>query len=127
MRRQWRAVRIQFPVLIVAVSSVQTDGKAGEFVFRFEVTGYPGVAPEVRIWDPDHDAALPADRRPKGSERTASAFKNWGQETVYRPWDRHAGAHSNWNQQHPDLAWNPSRDLAFILGDLHALLNLGAG
>src|SRR5438876_259286 len=83
--------------------------------------GFPGAAPAVRIWDRETDTLLAPDRRPKGSARVQEAFKAWGNETVYRPWDRFAGAHNNWARDFPALAWHSGRDVAFILEDLHGL------
>lgn len=122
LRKRWRQVLYDFPILIVAVSAIEPDGAASEYCFRFELSGFRGAAPEVRIWDLDTNSNLAAELRPKGSRRLAEALKSWGSDTVYRPWERHAGAHNNWAQSYPELAWNPRRDLTFILEDLHGLL-----
>lgn len=125
-RGYWRQVSFDFPILIIAVAAVEPDGSSSEYFFRFELTGFPGTAPEVKIWDPKANALLAADRYPKGSNRVTEAFKRWGNETVYRPWDRHAGAHGNWATVYATLAWKPERDLIFILEDLHGLLTSNA-
>ena len=124
-RGQWRKVSYKFPVLIMAVSAVDLQGKRCEFYFHFELSNFPGVAPEVKIWDLDAGALLPDARRPKGSPRVIEAFKSWGSGTVYRPWDRHGLGHNEWASKHPELAWHAKRDLSFILEDLHGLLNPG--
>lgn len=126
LRKQWRLISYDFPLLVMAVSSVEPDGTPGEYSFRFELTGYPAVAPAVQTWDCATNALLPAERRPSGSPRVREAFKSWGPDTVYRPWDRNAGAHGNWTQNYPELAWNSQRDLTFILEDLHGLLTSNA-
>jgi hypothetical protein len=126
IRGQWRKISLDFPVLIVAVQAIEPDGRSSEYFFRFELTGYPGMAPEVKIWDCNTATVLAPDKRPKGSSRVTEAFKSWGSETVYRPWDRYAGPHNNWTTSHPDLAWHSGRDLAFILEDLHGLLTSNA-
>lgn len=125
-RRQWRIVSYQFPILILAVAAMEPDGAASEYSFKFELTNFPGTAPEVRIWECAANAVLPGHRRPQGSQRVRDAFKVWGNDTVYRPWDRQAGAHGNWSSTHPDLAWHAKRDLTFILEDLHGLLTSNA-
>jgi hypothetical protein len=125
-RGHWRQVSYAFPVLIVAVLAIEPDSSSSEYSFRFELTGFPGTAPEVKIWDCATDALLPTGKRLKGSNRVAEAFKSWGSETVYRPWDRHGGTHNNWATAHPVLAWHPKRDLAFVLEDLHGLLTSNA-
>jgi len=80
----------------------------------------------ARVWDLATNALLAADRRPRGSTRVAEAFKAWGGGTVYRPWDRLAGAHGDWATNYPTLAWNPKRDLTFVLEDLYGLLTSNA-
>jgi hypothetical protein len=121
-RGYWREVSYAFPILVISVAAVEPDGNSSEYFFRFELTEFPGTAPDVRIWDSETDALLTFDKRPRGSHRVTEAFKSWGNETVYRPWDRAAGAHGNWTTSYPDLAWNARRDLAFILEDLYGLL-----
>jgi hypothetical protein len=121
-RGRWRKVSYEFPVLIVAVAAAEPDGTASEYFFRCELTGYPGKAPEVHIWNCEAKAVLAENKRPKGSQRLTEAFKSWGNGSVYRPWDRNGREHNNWATAHPDLAWHPKRDLAFILEDLYALL-----
>lgn len=126
IRRYWRQVSYEFPVLILAVLAVEPDGSPSEYSFRFELTGFPGTAPEVKIWDCKANDVLPQDKRPKGSERVTKAFQVWGPGTVYRPWDRHSSGHNNFARDFPDLAWHPKRDLTFILEDLHGLLTSNA-
>lgn len=125
-RGYWRQVSYAFPILVVAVAAIEPDGSHREYRFQFELTGYPGAAPEVRIWDLASNTLLAPDQRPKGSTRVTEAFKAWGGGTVYRPWDRLAGAHGNWATNYPTLAWNPKRDLAFVLEDLYGLLTSNA-
>jgi hypothetical protein len=115
-------VSYEFPILIVVIAGIEPDGKDSEYFFRFELTGFPGIAPESKIWDVATNTLLPTNKRPKGSHRVIEAFKSWGSESVYRPWDRHGGPHNNWTSTHPELAWHPKRDLTFILEDLHGLL-----
>jgi hypothetical protein len=128
VRKLWRKVSYDFPVLTIAVTAVEPDGSASEYFFRFELSDFPGVAPAVQIWDCEKNALLAENRRPKGSKRVVEAFKNWGpnKDTVYRPWERTSGAHNNWAQSHPELAWHSKRDLTFILEDLHGLLTSNA-
>jgi hypothetical protein len=126
IRDQWHQELYLFPVLVIVVAALEPSGSKGEYSFRFELSGFPGAAPEVRIWDRNSNRALVHDRRPKGSARVVEAFKPWGPDTVYRPWERHSGAHNGWASKYPKLAWHPKRDLAFILEDLHGLLTSNA-
>lgn len=121
-RGHWRKVSFEFPVLVMAIAAVELDGTASEYFFRFELTGFPAAAPEVKIWDPEAKTLLAGSRRPKGSHRVTEAFKSWGSETVYRPWDRCSGPHNNFATVHSELAWHAKRELTFILEDLHGLL-----
>ena len=127
VRGHWRQVSYSFPVLTMAVAAIEPDRSGSEYVFRFELTGFPGTAPEVQIWDCDANAVLAQNRRPKGSARVLEAFKVWGPGTVYRPWERQSGAHNEWAKKYPELAWHPKRDLAFVLEDIHGLLISNAG
>ena len=126
VRGQWKRVSYEFPVLIMAVAAIERDGESSEYFFRLELSGFPGAAPDVKIWDLATLAVLAADKRPKGSERVTKAFQVWDGATVYRPWDRLSSVHNNFARDYPDLAWHPKRDLAFILEDLHGLLSSNA-
>lgn len=121
-RGQWRLISNNFPILLVAVAATEPDLSKSEYCFRFELTGFRATAPEARIWDLKTNELLAPNRRPKGSARVVEAFKAWGSGTVYRPWDRLAGAHSDWAQRFPTLLWHPKRDLVFPFEDLHGLL-----
>lgn len=126
-RGHWRQVSYEFPILIMTVAAIEPDGSSSEYCFRFELTGFPGAAPEVQIWDLATNALLEQTKRPKGSDRVVKGFQVWPPNTtVYRPWDRHSGAHNNFAKSYPDLAWHPKRDLTFILEDLHGLLTSNA-
>lgn len=123
VRGLWRLISLEFPVLMIGIAATEADGTASEYFFHFELSGYPGIAPEVFIWDIETSQVLPVARRPKGCPRVTQAFIDWGSHTVYRPWERHSGAHNDWARKYPDLAWHSKRDITFILEDLHGLLN----
>ena len=57
-RGHWRKVSYVFPILVIAVAAVEPNGNSTEYFFRFELTGFPGTAPDVRIWDYATDALL---------------------------------------------------------------------
>ena len=120
---RWRLLVQDFPAILIAVTSVEPDGRTGEYAFKFELDGYPGLAPSVFIWDVAANMLLEPKHRPKGSNRVQEAFKTWGSNTVYRPWDRAAGAHNNWSRDYPQLAWHSARDITYILEDLHGILS----
>jgi hypothetical protein len=122
LRGFWRQLSYTFPILYIAVAAIEPDGSSSEYSFRFELTGFPATAPRVTIWDVEAAAPLAPPQRPKGSQRVNEAFKQWGSDTIYRPWDREGGLHNSWSTTHPGLAWHSSRHLTFILEDLHGLL-----
>jgi len=119
---RWRVVEFSYPRLDFKVSAIKPDGTVTEYGFRADLTNYPGVAPEVRLWIFEEDRKPMPDERPKGGTRVTETFKDWGSGTVYRPWDRHTGPHNNNAAAKPQLAWNKDRDLAFIFEDLHGIL-----
>ena len=65
VRKQWRVVSFVFPMLIVSVAAVEPDGKASEYAFQFELTGFPGTPPEAFIWDTKTSARLAVAERPQ--------------------------------------------------------------
>ncbi len=123
---RWRIGRFAFPLLDMTIMATEPDGASVEYTPHFELSNYPAQAPMVRIWDADTDGPLPRERRPQGNPKVALAFQQWGDDTVYRPWDRHTGPHNANASNLPHLAWHPGRNLLFILEDLHGILNLNA-
>jgi hypothetical protein len=123
---RWRIVSYRFPRLDFAISATETDGKPSEYGFRAELSNYPAQAPLVRIWDHGSNTPLTVDRRPKGGGRVQKTFQKWGDDTVYRPWDRMTGPHNGNATAFPHLAWRSDRRLSFIFEDLHGILNSNA-
>ena len=123
---RWRMIAWAFPILDVAIAATEPDGSSSEYGFRIDLANFPSQPPMARIWDHEANAPLPADRRPKGNQRVTKAFQHWGDDTVYRPWDRRTGPHISNSAQLAHLGWRIDRKLTFILEDLHATLNLNA-
>jgi len=123
---RWRVIVSAFPTLDIMIAATEPDGRASEYGFRFELSNFPATAPRVRIWDFNANTALAAPARPKGGRRVQVAFQNWSDDTVYRPWERNTGPHNSIAANSPHFAWRPDRTLAFILEDLHGILNLNA-
>jgi hypothetical protein len=119
---RWRVSRFEFPFLDFYVSAVELDGRPSEYGFRAELSNFPAVAPEVRLWNLEQDRAPVGGERPSGGTRVTESFKNWGSGTVYRPWDRQTGPHNNNAATKPHLAWRADRELTFIFEDLHGIL-----
>ena len=126
-RGLWRLIDNAFPVLIVGIVGHNVQGMAKEWAFRLELSGFPSTAPEARIWDIERNATVAPNLRPTGNRRVIEAFKAWQGDTVYRPWERSSGPHFRTIGQPTgvtNLQWAPSKDLTFILEDIHELLNL---
>lgn len=124
---RWRLITVNWPVAMVAVSAAKRPGSPPEFVLRFQLDGYPHATPTGGLWDIDTNASLSADRRPKGN-RAAQLFRTdgWagGATAMYAPWDRMGiQAHADWAEKYPHDAWNSTRDLSFILSNVHEVLN----
>jgi len=120
---RWRIIGFEFPILDFAISATEPDGTVSEYGFQAELSNYAAQAPMVRIWDHEKNTPLAAYQRPRGGPRVTKTFQHWGDDTVYRPWDRKTGPHNNNAAAFPHLAWSPKRHLIFIFEDLHGILN----
>lgn len=123
---RWRFHHFDFPRLDFVIAATEPDGTSSEYAFRADLTSFPGTNPMVRIWDLERGGPLAPHERPKGNERVAKTFQSWGDDTVYRPWDRMTGPHNNNAVNLPHLAWRPDRHLLFVFEDIHGILNLNA-
>jgi hypothetical protein len=124
---RWRLLSLTWPHALVAIAAAERPGGPTEWVLRFELSGYPHTAPTGGLWDTGADISLPPHRRPKG-ERAAQLFRydNWtgGATAMYAPWDRLGlQAHPEWADTYPMQAWKPTRDLSFVLEQVHEALN----
>ena len=120
---RWRVLEFEFPRLDFVISATKPGGEACEFGFRADLANYPAQAPMVKIWDFECKTPLEPSKRPKWGQRATTTFQQWGQDTIYRPWDRMTGPHNNNAESAPHLAWTPERRLVFIFEDLHGILN----
>jgi hypothetical protein len=124
---RWRLVSVDWPFVLVAIAAAPRKDSPSEYFIRFELEGYPQIAPTGEIWDNDANDPLAAAHRPKGL-RAALLFRvdGWGPapHAMYAPWERRALAdHGDWAEKHPRAAWNPTRDLTFVLAQIHEILN----
>ena len=126
----WRILEFEFPRLDFVISATKPGGDACEFGFRADLANYPAQSPMVKIWDFECKTTLDPSKRPidqaqqpKWGQRATTTFQKWGEDTIYRPWDRMTGPHNNNAALAPHLAWTPERRLAFIFEDLHGILN----
>lgn len=123
---RWSVHAFVFPRLDFTIAATEPDGQKAAYGFRGDVTNFPATSPMVRIWDLTANTPLSPHLRPKGNQRVAITFQKWGDDTVYRPWDRMTGPHNNNAINLPHLAWRIDRPLSFIFEDLHGILNLNA-
>jgi hypothetical protein len=125
-RGRWRLVSITWPFAMIAVSAAERPDAPQEYVFRFDCSNYPSVAPTARFWDVEHDRPLPHHQRPWGTGRVALAFRtDWkGDQCLYLPYDREAlPGHDAWRTQHPWMIWDASSDITLYLRVLYDLLH----
>ena len=125
-RGRWRVLgQVYWPNVLVAVSAAPRDGGPPEFFLKFNLDGYPASAPTATPWDPQTGDKLGLDRRPKG-EVVGHIFRSDWEDgnALYAPFDRIAlKGHPDWSRKYPGQAWNPSRNLAWVLLLLHRWLN----
>lgn len=124
----WHVVSLAWPHAIIAIAAAPRVGAPAEFGFRFELAGYPTLAPTAQPWDLATNLPLPPHRWPTGSGVFASVFRaDWMLgRCLYLPCDRlSADGHPDWRHQHPDRLWNPTRGIAHYLEQVHALLTEG--
>jgi hypothetical protein len=123
-RGRWRVLSIDWPHATVTVSAAPRPDSPDEFYLRLELTGYPQQAPMVTPWDPITGDILAADKRPRGEIVSFVFRSDWENgRALYTPYDRIGLGHGNWAAEHPGHAWNGSRDITFVLGHVHRLLN----
>ena len=126
VRGRWRVVgNVEWPHVLVAVSAAQRDNGPDEFFLRLNLDGYPASAPTATPWDPEKGDKLAPERRPKG-EVVGHVFRtDWEKgNALYAPFDRVAlKRHPDWARKYPGQAWNPSKDLAWVLRQVSRLLN----
>ena len=121
-RGKWRLIDpIVWPQVIIAVGAPSRPDSPDEWVFRFDLSGYPHQPPTAGLWDMTTQNWLEAGRWPKGNGRFSLAFNpDWKAHALYIPCDRSALAgHEAWIAQHPHLIWTPEKDITFYLEILY--------
>ncbi len=121
----WRVISYDWPRSMIAISAAPREDAPEEFVFSFELSGYPQAGPTACMWDLEADNVLAAAKRPKGFRAERVFRADWEDgKALYAPWDRVALAgHPDWPARYPREAWNSKRDLAFYLEEVHDILN----
>ncbi|MCX7523421.1 hypothetical protein OSC27_14190 [Microbacterium sp. STN6] len=119
-KRYWRVVRVDFPMLLVAV----TTGDGRELGMRLDVSGYPTDAPAGTPWNIGTNEPLELAALPSGSAAQTVFRSEWSRINGWTPYMATErlliqGDHPQWGSQHPERAWNPSRTITFYLSELH--------
>lgn len=119
-KRYWRVVRLDFPILFVAV----TAGDGRELGMRLDVSGYPTGAPAGKPWDIGTNEPLGLSALPNGSGAQTVFRSEWSRINGWTPYMATErlliqGDHQQWGSQHPERAWNPNRTITFYLTELH--------
>ena len=127
---RWSVVGVEWPYVTVMVSAAPREGAPPGYTIRFELSGYPTIAPTGCIWDIERNEPLAAELRPKGDE-VAILFRvdAWpaAPNAMYAPWDRLALVdHAGWSTTAPHFAWHEGRTLTFILNELHRIFHSDA-
>lgn len=120
-RGWWTVHRVAWPVLDITVR-----GDHSAVSLRFDLTGYPAIAPTAQPWDLEGDQPLPPRHWPQGP-RAAPVFNpQWSQAVggaLYLPFDRRAQAgHECWDTQFPEHIWHPNRSVRDYLLEVRAVL-----
>ncbi len=127
---RWRLISVTWPAAVVAVSAAAAQQQPGRVRAPVRAQRLPArTRPPAACGTPPRTPRCPLSRRPKG-ERAAQLFRtdNWlgGGTAMYAPWDRMGlQAHAGWATDYPHDAWNPARDLSFILAKVHEVINAG--
>ena len=110
-----------WPVFFFWVASASGNS----YDFKFDLTGYPNIAPTAVLWNLADNTVLTPTQRPTGTKRTQQAFKQWGKECNYLPCDRLAfEGHPDWPQLHSSLIWNSQNDtIVKYLNEVYQILN----
>lgn len=116
----WRVASLNFPTLIVAI----TAGDRREFGMRVDVTGYPTAAPAGTPWHIDENRPLTQTELPTGASAETVFRSHWSSINKWTPYMASErlliqGDHVTWAPQHPERSWNPTRNIAFYLTELH--------
>lgn len=122
---RWLLLQLQWPIAFIAVHAAARENSPDAFVLRFDLDGYPQIAPTAGPWDFFTGGLLTEAGRPKG-ERVGLAFRtNWESgRALYIPCDRVAlTSHTNWPTQYPTWTWDSSKQISFYLRLVFQLLN----
>jgi len=125
-QKKWRLISLSWPDALIAISAAERKGSPSEYVFRFDLNGYPTSAPTAGLWDVDKNQLLAGEDRPTGGPNVAIAFRSdWENgRALYLPCDRVAlDSHVDWKLKYAMRAWRAGADITHYLGMVHEILN----
>jgi hypothetical protein len=119
--KRWRLIDLTWPVAIIAVTAASRPESPSEWVFRFDLAGYPQLAPTIMLWDATTGQKMNDQGYPEG-DRVQQVIQP-GLDYLYCAYDRKGLAgHPEWLTQFPRSSWNPTREITFALEKLSDLL-----
>lgn len=124
-RGRWRLHSIAWPYAFIAIRAAPREHAPDEYVFRFECSNYPQVAPTAQPWNVEQGMPLEQRNWPTGRGRVQFAFNpGWNNgQCLYLPCDRLSiVGHDPWRNQHPSMIWLPTSTITLYLRIVHDLL-----
>jgi hypothetical protein len=127
-RGWWRLISVKWPIALIGISAAPRDNGPTEYIFRFECSNYPQVAPTAQPWNLNSDTLLEPAKWPGGRNRVVDVFRvDWKVNQVpclYIPCDRLTLAgHTDWPVTHPHLIWKSDSDITLYLYAIYDLLH----
>lgn len=121
----WKEVRWDFPHVYVEISARTISDQPESFVFQFECSQYPTLAPLAFVWDLAAETSVDVVKRPTGVNHVGLVFRtNWQGLHLYTPFDRQAlSTHPDWPKLHAKTAWNSSFTIQMYVRHLYDLLH----
>lgn len=123
---KWQLISIEWPYVVISVSTKPHPEWPKAYGFRFECTNYPDSGVTARPWDLERNAPLEPNQWPGGRNRVPCVFRpDWqGGQCLYIPCDRISiNGHTDWPAKHPHLIWKATSDITLYLEAIHELLN----
>jgi hypothetical protein len=114
-----------WPFIFFWVKAREKTNHPDKYFFRFDLSGYPELAPTACPWDPENNTPLQAKQWPKGPKQVSKVFNPaWNANALYAPCDRLAmSGHELWRTVHPNLWWQSSFKIIIYLTFIFRLLN----
>lgn len=118
---------VEWPIVMIAVKAAVKDNCPDQYVFRFDLSGYPQQAPTACLWDMTNNSPLEPGKWPRGGQSILKVFNpGWKRDALYAPCDRKAmEGHESWREPHRGLWWEATFSIVVYLQFIHRLINSG--